>query len=106
MSRNTVIAAYDALQAEGYLDAVTGSGTRVAVLPKPGAAARQPQGARAAATLGPRRADGGAAARPTIPGRIAFHPGYPEIASFPFPTWARLLASNMRDAREDLFGYH
>src|SRR5215208_5916800 len=33
VSRNTVIAAYDALLAEGYLDSVAGSGTRVAQLP-------------------------------------------------------------------------
>ena len=56
VSRNTVIAAYDALLAEGYLDSVTGSGTRVAALPKsPGADASQPQGARTASALGPRR---------------------------------------------------
>ena len=34
VSRNTVIAAYDALLAEGYLDSVRGSGTRVAALPR------------------------------------------------------------------------
>ena len=33
ISRNTVIAAYDALLAEGYLESTAGSGTRVALLP-------------------------------------------------------------------------
>ncbi len=42
----------------------------------------------------------------TIPDQIAFHPGYPEIQSFPFAVWAKLVAANMRNPREDLFGYH
>src|SRR4051812_17086244 len=107
VSRNTVIAAYDTLQAEGYLDAVAGSGTRVA--PLPASPARTRAGKPAPAL--PRLSERGLlmAAQPrdqTIPNRIAFHPGYPEIASFPFATWARLLAATVRDAREDLFGYH
>ena len=107
VSRNTVIAAYDALLAEGYLDSVTGSGTRVAVLPKSPAQTRaKAQGARAASAFSARLADDDAADRAHHPGRIAFHPGYPEIATFPFPTWARLLAAHMRNEREDLFGYH
>src|SRR5689334_21339897 len=40
VSRNTVIAAYDALLAEGYLDSIAGSGTRVAELPAPPARRR------------------------------------------------------------------
>jgi len=107
VSRNTVIAAYDALQAEGYLDAVAGSGTRVASLPASPARTRAGKPAPAL----PRLSERGLlmAAQPrdqTIPNRIAFHPGYPEIASFPFAVWARLLAATVRDAREDLFGYH
>jgi GntR family transcriptional regulator/MocR family aminotransferase len=107
VSRNTVVAAYDALLAEGYLEAVLGSGTRVAMLREPpGRAAdkhRPPQLPKLSArgklmTAQPRDS--------TIPGQIAFHPGYPEIASFPFPVWSRLLAEHMRDAHEDLFGYH
>ena len=46
VSRNTVIAAYDALQAEGYLDAITGSGTRVAALPASPAQSRATKRAR------------------------------------------------------------
>lgn len=107
VSRNTVIAAYDALLAEGYLDSLAGSGTRVAMLPDRPARAqkeRHPPGL-------PKLSSRGAlmTSQPvdhTTPGRIAFHPGYPEIASFPFGTWSRLLASSMRNTREDLFGYH
>ncbi len=108
VSRNTVIAAYDALQAEGYLDAVAGSGTRVAALPMSPARAR---GAERPAPALPPLSERGALimAQPCDlipPDRIAFHPGYPEVASFPFATWSRLLAVTMRDAREGLFGYH
>ena len=107
VSRNTVIAAYDALLAEGYLDSIAGSGTRVALLPQ--SPARKP-GDRRSKELPKLSARGTLmTAQPrdrTIPNQIAFHPGYPEIATFPFSTWARLLALNMRNVREDLFGYH
>lgn len=107
VSRNTVIAAYDALLAEGYLDSVAGSGTRVAKLP----AAPLRRRAEATAPELPHLSARGVlmTTQPrdrTIPGQIAFHPGYPEIATFPFSTWSRLLALNMRTVREDLFGYH
>ena len=56
VSRNTVIAAYDALLAEGYLDSVAGSGTRVAKLPAAPARGRAERKAPgAAAALGARR---------------------------------------------------
>ena len=107
VSRNTVMAAYDALLAEGYLVSLAGSGTRVALLPEP--PARPPPGGSAPA-LPALSARGALMAAqptdPTRPGRIAFHPGCPEIAAFPFSTWSQLLASHMRNVSEDLFGYH
>jgi GntR family transcriptional regulator/MocR family aminotransferase len=107
VSRNTVMAAYDALLAEGYLVSLAGSGTRVALLPEP--PARPPQGGTAP-TLPALSARGALMTAqptdPTRPGRIAFHPGCPEIAAFPFSTWSQLLASHMRNVTEDLFGYH
>ena len=107
VSRNTVIAAYDALLAEGYLDSIAGSGTRVAALPAPPARRRAERDTPELPQLSAR--GGLMTTQPrdrTIPGRIAFHPGYPEIASFPFSTWSRLLALAMRNVGEDLFGYH
>jgi len=106
VSRNTVIAAYDALLAEGYLDSIAGSGTRVAPLP--------PRPVRASAGgevhLPPLSARGQLmAAQPrdrTTAGLHAFRPGLPEIDTFPFSTWARLVAAHTRHAHEDLFGYH
>jgi GntR family transcriptional regulator/MocR family aminotransferase len=106
ISRNTVIAAYDALLAEGYLESTAGSGTRVAALPpRPG-----PPEPEDDSRLPPLSARGRLmttlARDQTIPGRHAFRPGFPEIDTFPFSTWARLVAANIRHAREDLFGYH
>ena len=107
VSRNTVIAAYDALLAEGYLDSVAGSGTRVAKLPAAPALGRADAEAPALPHLSARGVLMTTQLRErTIPGQIAFHPGYPEIPTFPFATWSRLLARNMRSVREDLFGYH
>ena len=107
VSRNTVIAAYDALLAEGYLDSVAGSGTRVATLPQSPARKGGDRRPRELPKLSARGTLMTAQPRDrTIPNQIAFHPGYPEIEGFPFSTWARLVALNMRNVREDLFGYH
>ena len=107
VGRNTVIAAYDALLAEGYLEARSGSGTWVADLPQEAVAARgkaPPRGHPALSARGQLMASQGR--HRTNPGQIAFHPGYPETATFPFSTWARLLARHARRPGEDLFGYH
>ena len=107
VSRNTVVAAYDALLAEGYIDSVRGSGTWVAELPRP--AARKGAECRLAglpklSARGTRMAT--QAVERMTPGRISFHPGIPEIAAFPFASWAKLVAAEMRNVREDGFGYH
>ena len=94
VSRNTVVAAYDALLAEGYSISVAGSGTRVAALPTPGAAlCRQSQRAGAAEALDARRGDDGAIDGPHGPRPDRLPSRLPEIAGFPFATWARLLAA-------------
>lgn len=107
VSRNTVIGAYDALLAEGYLESVAGSGTRVATLPQRPTRARPKDRAEALPRLSKRGELMTTLQRDrTIPDRIAFHPGYPEIPAFPFSIWAKLVAANMRSVREDLYGYH
>ena len=107
VSRNTVMAAYDALLAEGYLESVRGSGTRVAALPAPrwtsrtaSSEGRLPKLSRRGASMVAQPVDSMTA------GRIGFHPGLPETALFPFPAWAKLMASELRDARENAVGYH
>jgi GntR family transcriptional regulator / MocR family aminotransferase len=107
VSRNTVNAAYDALLAEGYLDSVRGSGTWVAALSQSRALAGARQPTRELPQLSTRGT--GMTTQPVDrmdPGRIGFHPGRPEIATFPFATWAKLLAAQMRNTREEGFGYH
>ncbi len=107
VGRNTVIAAYDALLAEGYLEARSGSGTWVADLPQEAMAAQGKAMARGHPALSARgRLMAVQGRHPTTPGQIAFHPGYPETATFPFSTWARLLTRHARRPKEDLFGYH
>ena len=107
VSRNTVIAAFDALLAEGYIEARAGSGTWVSQLQLP----KKPEKIRSEAPAQPQLSDRGQIIiqQPKdqiIPGRIAFHPGFPDIKEFPFSTWARLLQRHARYPREDIFGYH
>ncbi|AEG07066.1 GntR family transcriptional regulator/MocR family aminotransferase [Sinorhizobium meliloti] len=107
VSRNTVITTYDALLAEGYLESRSGSGTWVATLPADAVTARNSVGRAGAPSLSSRGMRMAAQPRDrTIPDRIAFHPGYPEIKAFPFSTWARLLKRHARYSHEDLYGYH
>ncbi len=106
VSRNTVIAAYDALIAEGYLESVRGSGTRVASLPQRMVGERRigeerlPELSARGRLLLMQPQDR------TVANQIAFHPGCPEIDAFPFAIWSRLLGLHTRRVKEDLFGYH
>ncbi len=112
-ARNTVVAAYDQLLSEGYLEGRHGSGTYVSrVLPEERLTARRPRAAprapgpaagpgrlsargRALAELRPVRPRGGAPPR-------AFTPGIPELGAFPFELWGRLLARAWRRPPEAL----
>ncbi len=101
-SRNTVLAAFEQLLSEGYLEGRAGSGTYVSpVLPEQLLAAA-PAPARAAASpaaspvpvpglsrRGARLAEG----RPPARGPLRpFLVGVPDTAFFPFDVWSRLLA--------------
>ena len=101
VSRNTVMAAFEQLLAEGYLEGRVGAGSFVSrVLPE------EVLHARAAVVA--RRAKGGAAPGLSRRGALlatlpddgtrprAFSPGLPELAAFPFEDWARLLAKHWR----------
>lgn len=106
VGRNTVIAAYDQLLAEGFIEARAGSGTWVAPIqqnrqsaaPRPGPAAPRKLSRRGQTIVGgpqpPRNA-----------GVINFHPGVPETASFPFTVWSSLLVRNARSRDDSLLGY-
>jgi GntR family transcriptional regulator / MocR family aminotransferase len=110
VSRNTTALAYEMLLLEGYLESRVGDGTRVAVLPPlhgdprqaPGSAAERGVAGTAhppTATLS-RRGQALAhiiaatddARELTTSSEHVFGIGQPDVAAFPFQTWARLLA--------------
>ena len=112
VSRNTVLAAYDQLLAEGYLAGRVGSGTVVAA-----SDARRPAGVEGRRSsspsggkrVGSRRASSVAA----LPVRLslldgdsrAFRPGVPALDEFPLQVWRRLAARRWQGASRDLLDY-
>jgi GntR family transcriptional regulator/MocR family aminotransferase len=92
ISRNTAVAAYDLLRAEGYLISRQGSGTVVAgslrSAPRSGPVNRSRPDRR----LNRHWRGAGAAVqqRPGEPPRLAFQLGAPDLAAFPLATWQRL----------------
>ena len=85
VSRGVVVEAYAQLAAEGYLVTRRGAGTTVAAASRP-VAAPQP---------------------PPFPRPIAedFHPGMPDLASFPRAAWQRSLRTVLRSAPDHALGY-
>jgi GntR family transcriptional regulator/MocR family aminotransferase len=113
-SRNTVVAAFEQLLSEGYLEGRHGSGTYVSrVLPEELlAVGRRAPGPRVLAER---------AAGPARPGRLskrgrrlaelrhgqragvrAFTPGIPEVGLFPFGVWGRLIGRAWRQPSAEL----
>jgi GntR family transcriptional regulator/MocR family aminotransferase len=84
VSRRLVVDAYSQLVAEGFLSSRHGSGTRVATVE---AASAPPQ------TESARRYD------------VDFHPGSPDLGSFPRAAWLRALRAGLADVRSESFGY-
>lgn len=107
IGRNTVIAAYEQLASEGYIDSHERARSFVAKL------ALQPQGSKrqpSAFTTGSLSRRGSIMAKEPrqqgFPGIRAFHPGLPDVSLFPFDKWRRVLSNRLRPSGEDLFGYH
>jgi GntR family transcriptional regulator/MocR family aminotransferase len=105
VARNTVVAAYDQLAAEGYIIARPRARSTVVDLPI------APLSERRSTPLAPGRKlsrRGELMIRQPVhhgaPGQLAFHPGMPDADSFPFSTWGRLIAKHARFARGALFG--
>lgn len=124
IARNTVIAAFEQLAAEGYVVSVAGSGTYVADLQALARAQRgEPRRRRGATTTeaAAGTAAGQAAAAPaTLSRRGAeltqfaagsryeiqpFAPGEPDFSSFPVKLWQRLQNRVWREGRADLLDY-
>ncbi len=93
VARNTVATAYERLVAEGFLEARVGDGTYVADLAAPAPAPRHP------GALNPRsgwrfRPLPVSGERDTPP--YDFRVGIPDATLFPFDTWRRLVAAELR----------
>ncbi|MDQ1129757.1 PLP-dependent aminotransferase family protein [Microbacterium sp. SORGH_AS_0888] len=119
VSRNTVLAAFDQLLAEGYIETRHGSGTYVArVLPddvqrpranivssRPVRSERGPTlSARGAMLVGTPRMPLPALLRRS-PETTAFQIGLPALDHFPHEVWARLYAARARRGDRTLMGY-
>ncbi len=114
VSRNTVLAAYDQLFAEGYTEGQVGSGTRVSrVLPEDVLAARTEAEKRAGDLGDPEQAlsEKGRAllkAKPRVHRSATsgeFRPGLPEIDRFPWTQWSRMVAKFWRNPPRQLVSY-
>jgi len=104
-ARNTVLAAFEQLFAEGYLHGHVGAGTFVADVlprgqPRPGPVPSPPP--RGPETLSRR----GRTLAGMFPARggatVAFEPGVPDTRLFPFDLWRRLLAKPWKASGEAL----
>jgi len=113
VSRSTLVRVYEQMLVEGYLQSRGGSGTLVSeALPAalPGSARRthpanHPTQASLATSLSRR---GREIAQHATSSRIqggAFLPGAPDVGLFPFATWRRLLAKNIRFEQRHLARY-
>ena len=94
VARNSVPTAYERLVAEAYLTARVGAGTFVAPIrsrPAPRRAPADPLRPRAGWTFEPLPVSSG---RPAP--RYDFRSGIPDAALFPFDTWRRLVAAEVR----------
>jgi GntR family transcriptional regulator/MocR family aminotransferase len=107
VGRNTVVAAYDQLQAEGLVEARPGSITRVAELLSRTDERKPVRAGACFRSLSRRGALIASIAQPQrTPGIIQLYPGVPDTSSFPISTWARLLARNARKLDESVVGIH
>ncbi len=105
--RNTVVRAYDQLLIEGYLEGRVGAGTFVSEAVRSGERVPPPK-----RMIGTRRDGlsrrGNRIVANSSSSRIqsgAFMPGIPDVASFPFATWRRLVAKQIRVEQRHLAQY-
>jgi GntR family transcriptional regulator/MocR family aminotransferase len=109
VSRNTVLAALDQLKSEGILEAVRGSGTRIAGLAGSDLERAEPPRALPAQRvhrLAARWDETLAAFQPSsIERPHPFQPGIPDLAAFPSDLWGASLRRAARLADLDTAGY-
>ena len=119
VARNTVVAVFEQLAAEGFLRSRVGDGTRVAgieqeLLFRPArrisrrsGSAREPgtEPASPSALSARGRAIFGVGRGAPGPPQGAFQPGLPDLQAFPHRTWARILARHARTPERERLGY-
>lgn len=107
VSRSTLVRVYEQLLVEGYLQSRGGSGTLVSEA-LPAAVPGHSRQAFPPAQVKSLSRRGSAIARHATSSRIqggAFVPGAPDVGLFPFSTWRRLLAKNIRFEQRHLARY-
>ena len=110
VSRNTVINAFEQLQAEGFIETHTGAGSYIATLP-PSPLLSPTQGTLPTTVVSAGKLSAYAKRlntgqpRPTGQYHLAFTPGIPELKQFPVKTWARLLSQHWRHVDNNLLSY-
>jgi len=110
VGRNTVVAVFEQLVAEGYLEARVGAGTVVATIPETLLQPRQAPARKSSTSDTPRLSQRGTdmarirRASPEAPTR-AFQVGLPAVDVFPTETWARLLGRRSRMLTRAGLGY-
>ncbi|MCB1961032.1 MAG: PLP-dependent aminotransferase family protein [Rhodocyclaceae bacterium] len=106
VGRSTLVRVYAQLRSEGYLHSRGGSATLVSETPPVSLpTADRIDHATPSAALSQRGQD---ITRHAASSRIqggAFVPGVPDVSLFPFPTWRRLLAKNVRYEQRHLARY-
>ncbi len=103
ISRSTVVQAYDRLRAEGLIETVPGSGTRISTArPRPlaGVTRTRAPASREALPSTPLQTPSAAAPR-----ALPFQPGVPDLKSFPAAAWARCVAGRIKSLRIHDLGY-
>ncbi len=111
LSRIPVLAAYEQLYAEGYLETFTGAGTCVAraipdesLRPKDPGKAPETKG-RGARRIAKRAAAVAAPERPWLTNMGAFRVGLPAVERLPHSTWARLVNRHVRHPPKSMLAY-
>jgi GntR family transcriptional regulator / MocR family aminotransferase len=101
VSRNTVVAAYDRLMSEGYLDAFARSGVHVSASIAVAGLDRRSSRGRTRTDAKPRPDDAVPAPAPPVP----FRPSQPDVCLFPLMIWNRLRTRALRDEGRTLLHY-